>query len=350
MVMIHEIIQRDVQVQAELKKSLPQLPQQGVIVDFQDKKVRPKPMQDTLMPYFRANIPSALVARETAFTLKQIQNALSRARKNDPNLVPSVEDTKRAQQLSHIKQKQPKVPGESRRGNPGVAKSKEHRQKIGESRRKYFAEHPDSLKGKQTWWRGRKHTPETIEHMVRTRSRQRTQREKDVQQAARNAMVSDIFNRYGNLFFTIVYQIVGHVEDAHDIVGKIYLDALEKGLGKYTEIQDEGEKKTFLIAIARNKALGLVRHENVLKRKGIALVPFEPRDSGSSRMLAIRSVEDQVIGDIEYRELISQVPITALVDQKYSLGEIAVAFRKSESAIKSQSFREKEALRKRKGT
>lgn len=169
---------------------------------------------------------------------------------------------------------------------------------------------------------------------------------KHLQEVSANAVVEDIYTTYSTLLFTTVYQILRDVDETSDIVGKIYLDFLERGVVKYASIETDEERKKFLIRVAMNKALDVVRRRNTLPKKGIVFVAVDPRIAENSHIQQIRSAEDQYLGQAQYGELIAQAPIAALVNQGYSLGEIAQVNNTTVGRIKAKNRRDKERIRK----
>jgi RNA polymerase sigma-70 factor, ECF subfamily len=103
-----------------------------------------------------------------------------------------------------------------------------------------------------------------------------------------------LFERYRDTAYQVAFRITGRTEDALDVVQDSFITAFEKLSG----FARESGFKTWLLRIATNRALDLLRWRKV--RLGVSL---ETDDESGSPQLAAASFDDPAAPSLERREL-----------------------------------------------
>ena len=79
-----------------------------------------------------------------------------------------------------------------------------------------------------------------------------------------DAPLSELYDRYGRLVYSIAYRVVGHPQSAEDITLEVFARVWEKG---DTYDAAKGKVSTWLTRLARNRAIDHLRHTAVRPEK-----------------------------------------------------------------------------------
>jgi RNA polymerase sigma-70 factor (ECF subfamily) len=104
-----------------------------------------------------------------------------------------------------------------------------------------------------------------------------------------------LFERYRDAAYQVAFRVTGRMEDALDVVQDSFITAFEKLAG----FARESGFKTWLLRIATNRALDLLRSRKV--RLGVALEAAD--DDSASPQIAAPMFADRAMAGLEQREL-----------------------------------------------
>jgi RNA polymerase sigma-70 factor (ECF subfamily) len=79
-----------------------------------------------------------------------------------------------------------------------------------------------------------------------------------------NAALSELYDRYGRLVFSVAYRVVGSAQTAEEITLDVFTRAWEKG---HTYDEDKSKVSTWLTRLARNRAIDHLRREGIRPEK-----------------------------------------------------------------------------------
>lgn len=78
------------------------------------------------------------------------------------------------------------------------------------------------------------------------------------------AALAELYDRYGRLVYSVAYRVVGNSQAAEEITLDVFTRAWEKG---HTYDADKSQVSTWLIRLARNRAIDVLRREQVRPEK-----------------------------------------------------------------------------------
>jgi RNA polymerase sigma-70 factor (ECF subfamily) len=104
-----------------------------------------------------------------------------------------------------------------------------------------------------------------------------------------------LFERHRDAVYQVAFRVTGRMEDALDVVQDSFIAAFDK-LASFAR---ESGFKTWLLRIATNRALDLLRSRKV--RAGVAIEAAD--EEGASPQLAVSSFGDGVAAELEQREI-----------------------------------------------
>ncbi len=118
--------------------------------------------------------------------------------------------------------------------------------------------------------------------------------------------LAELYDRYGRLVFSVAYQIVGQRETAEDITLETFTRAWEKA---HTYRPDKSKVSTWLTRLGRNRAIDILRRENVRLDKSSlrwAEVTTEPvTDSHNPEIMAHLTTQQERV-----RQAVASLPET----------------------------------------
>lgn len=162
--------------------------------------------------------------------------------------------------------------------------------------------------------------------------------------AAKEARALDAFyERYKRAAFSLVYRIVGNREDAEDVLVDVFWQAWQQA-NRYDD--SRGEPLTWLLTIARTRAIDCVRSQGSRRTEGlenraetgsgIDADPFVQADTREAVREALRTLPDQ-----------QRIPLEMAYYQGMSHTEIASALNQPLGTVKDRIRNGMMHLRKR---
>jgi RNA polymerase sigma-70 factor, ECF subfamily len=155
-----------------------------------------------------------------------------------------------------------------------------------------------------------------------------------------SAALAVLFDRHKSRLFAFLYHLMGDRATAEDLLGETFL----RVYGARARYRPGSGFTPWLFAIARNLALGELRHRGVVTRAQQRLVEDDPGDTTAEVM------EREQVGE-RVRAALAQLPEeqrSALVLKEYQqmdYREIARVLGCSETAARARTYRARIALR-----
>ncbi|WP_026877890.1 RNA polymerase sigma-70 factor [Jiangella gansuensis] len=156
--------------------------------------------------------------------------------------------------------------------------------------------------------------------------------------------MSDPFHQHRGLLFTVVYEMLGSVADAEDVVQDTWLrwSAADRA--------DVVEPKAYLVRIATRLALNRLRTLRTRKETYIGPWLPEPLLTGPDAANGVELSEDVSMAMLVVLETLSPVERAVFVLREvfgYSYAEIATALERSEPAVRQVAHRAREHVQAR---
>ena len=118
--------------------------------------------------------------------------------------------------------------------------------------------------------------------------------------------LAELYDRSHRLIFSVAFNIVGRQEDAEEITLDVFTSVWEKA---HTYQQDRAKPNTWLTRMARNKAIDLLRRENVRPSKhSISWSDVSPEPT--SQILSPEAIAKEEAEKQRIRQAVAALPET----------------------------------------
>jgi RNA polymerase sigma-70 factor (ECF subfamily) len=105
--------------------------------------------------------------------------------------------------------------------------------------------------------------------------------------------LSDLYDRYGRVAFTLAYRIVGEPESAEDVVQDAFLAAW-RGAGTFR--RERGNARSWLLSIVHHRAVDLLRRRTAFRPAPLEEATDAPADTDTAEE-ATRNLEHRTVRD-----------------------------------------------------
>jgi len=154
-------------------------------------------------------------------------------------------------------------------------------------------------------------------------------------------LLGELFDRYGKKMFSAAKKIVGNTADAEDAVQNAFVSAA-KCLSKLERLDDDSVKG-YLLTMAKNEAVNVIRHADKSVPYGELPAEADPFTDVNARVCD-REVYEKIISIMHGMDEIYKAPLYLTCVMGMTVKETAAQLHRNEQTVKGQITRGKKMI------